>query len=161
MSTLLRLMGGGWIVFGFSTTTVPESAAQVPYRYQYAAKVVCSSRETALRLGLPPQAYETTINIHNPSDDSVAVFRKKLALTVPPAGQRSGRVFELQGVVDRLGPDTALATNCADLRKRFSEAGPVFEGFVVIQSTRSLDVTAVYAVLGGIDVEVIPERVQP
>ncbi len=40
------------------------------------------------------------------------------------------------------------------------DIAPFLEGFVVIQSPASLDVTGVYAVPGGIDVERVPERVR-
>jgi hypothetical protein len=48
---------------------------------------------------------------------------------------------------DRLDPDEALALDCVDIRNRLFPDGfptPYVEGFVVIQSSESLDVTAVY-----------------
>lgn len=134
--------------------TAPEP--QVPaLRYQYAAKIVCSS--TKELMGVVPQLYATTINIHNPSD-SLAIVTKKLASTVPPGYQRPGKIYPLTSQApDRLRPDEALATDCNDISKR-AGIPPAFEGFVVIYSSVQLDVVGVYTVPGGIDVVPVGER---
>ena len=46
------------------------------------------------------------------------------------------------------------------LRRRVAKVAqlPFFEGFVVVTSTDSLDIVAVYTVPGGIDVVQVPER---
>ena len=132
----------------------PEPQAP-PLRYQYAAKIVCSStRELA---GVVPQLYATTINIHNPGD-SLAIITKKLAATVPPGVQHPGKIYPLTlRAPDQLRPDEALATDCTDVAKR-AGIPPVFEGFVVIYSSVQLDVVGVYTVPGGIDVVPVGER---
>src|ERR1700736_4010540 len=108
--------------------------------YQYAAKIVCSpTRELQ---GLVPQQYATTINVHNPTD-TLAVITKKIALTVPPGMQRPGKIIQLTREPDRLLPDEALATDCVDVARR-AGLPPAFEGFVVLYSSKPLDVVGVY-----------------
>jgi len=113
--------------------------------------------------------YATTINIHNPSERP-ARLTKKLALTYPPGSQRRGEIKRIG--TDEFGPDEALETDCNDILRRVfggTFPTPYFEGFVIIQSRTSLDVTAVYSTAslertqGGlahssIDVEQIRER---
>lgn len=139
-------------------------------RYEYAAKIVCGVQRDPAALTLARGGYATTVNIHNPGTQPVTFF-KKLALTRPPRDQRGGEIRPI--AEDVLKYDQALAVDCPDLQRRFHPDGlpdGYIEGFVVIQSPRSLDVTAVYstAALGasgriethsGIDVERVEERV--
>lgn len=138
------------------------------YPFEYAAKVVCGAQPEPLTGPVARGFYTTTINIHNPTTTSTEFF-KKLALTRPPADQSPGDVLPVS--VDQLDYDEALATDCPDLWRRFfpEEPGTFLEGFVVVQSTASLDVTGVYstAVLDendrpgaqtSIDIEDIRER---
>lgn len=97
-------------------------------------------------------------------------FLKKLALTHPPRAQQPGRVYPIAQHV--LQYDEALGVHCTNIRDEvFGGAFPErsIEGMLVIQSTDSLDVTAVYtsAAIDGtgeisahssIDVEQIVER---
>lgn len=136
---------------------------------QYAAKIVCGVQKDPDDLRLARGVYATTVNVHNPDAAPVAIT-KKLALSYPPPEQRPGEVKKIGS--DLLGPDQALKTDCMDLRKRLFPGGfpsPYIEGFVVLQSSDPLDVTAVYttATLGAdgkaaahssIDVEQIPGR---
>lgn len=138
--------------------------------FEYAAKLVCGIQREPEDGRLARGFYATTINIHNPNQREVKFF-KKLALTFPPAEQRPGKVLPIS--TDVLGPDEALAVDCGDLQKRLFPNGlpePYIEGFVIIQSPSSLDVTAVYTTAAldargrpttqsGIDVEQIRERV--
>lgn len=134
----------------------PAQAQQPTLPYQYSAKIVCGSQREMQ--GVVPQAYMTTVNVHNPSD-SLAIFFKTLLVTLPPGGQRpvppSRPTF-----TDTLRPQFGLATDCADLRKRYPNTPAFFEGFVLLQSRISLDVVAVYTVPGGIDVVHVPERIR-
>ncbi|HKC48314.1 MAG TPA: hypothetical protein VKB63_12000 [Gemmatimonadales bacterium] len=123
------------------------------YRFQYAAKIVCGKPPDHVRL--VPQVYATAINVHNPID-TVTFVLKKLALTSPPGRQRPGKVIPI--TTDTLRGNEAFATDCQDIAAR-TGVGNTFEGFVVLESNFSIDVTAVYAVPGGIDVEQIKERV--
>src|SRR5690349_19891205 len=135
---------------------IPARAQQPTLPYNYAAKIVCGTQREAL--GVVPQPYMTTVNVHNPSD-SLAIFFKTLLVTLPPGGQRPMPPLR-PTFTDTLRPQAGLATDCADLRKRYPNAPPFFEGFVLLQSRVSLDVVAVYTVPGGIDVVNVPERVR-
>ena len=114
-------------------------------RFEYAAKLVCGVQKDPKDMRLARGFYATTINVHNPAGGRVA-FTKKLALTVPPGKQQPGKVLPI--LKDKLGPDEALAVDCEDLAKRYFDGqlpAPYIEGFVVIRSAESLDVTAVYS----------------
>ena len=129
-------------------------------RFQYAVKVLCG--EVRERGGpLAPGLYTTEINVHNPSDHPV-FLRKRLALTMPPGGQKEGEVVLVEE--HPLAPERALAVDCRYLGERIG-VGPFFIGFLVIESTDSLDVVAVYTTSGfregtapSIAVEQVKER---
>ena len=120
------------------------SGQQPPPAYQYAAKVVCGHQKDPKELRLTRGLYATTINIHNPGREPVKFF-KKLALSYPPEEQRPGKVIRI--AEDVLKDDEALKVDCPDLERRLFPGGfpnGYIEGFVVIESPASLDVTAVY-----------------
>lgn len=137
--------------------------------FEYAAKIVCGLQKDPRDMRLTRGFYATTINIHNPAALTTKFF-KKLALTYPPDEQRPGKIFPIGQ--DSLGPDEALKVDCNDIRKRLFPNGfpePYIEGFVVIQSRESMDVTSVYTTAAldregnpseqrGIEVEQIRER---
>jgi hypothetical protein len=132
------------------TAAVRAQAPRLPF--QYAAKIVCGREALP---GAVPQAYATSINIHNPNATPDTI-RKSLVVTTPPGRQRPQRP---RGVAtDLLPTDNALSTDCDDLRARVQGLPGSFEGFVLIESTQSVDVVGVYTVPGGIDVVPIPER---
>jgi CARDB protein len=113
--------------------------------FEYAAKLICGVQKDPKEMRLARGFYATTINVHNPQREDTTFF-KKLALTIPPGRQRPGKVIPI--ATDKLGPDEALAVDCEDLRRRLFNGtlpAPYIEGFVVIQSPQSLDVTAVYS----------------
>ena len=140
--------------------------------FGYAAKIVCGSQEDPEDMRLARGFYATTINIHNPNVSTVA-FSKKLAWTFPPEAQRPGFVRTISAK-DVLTAGRALKVDCVIIRERFKGTlddllRPYFEGFVIIQSRKSLDVTALYTAAsldgGGlaknhssIDVEQVRER---
>jgi hypothetical protein len=137
--------------------------------YQYAAKIVCGVQQDPEDMRLAKGFYATTINIHNPHNENSSL-KKKLALSFPPKEQRPGKILPIGE--DKLGPDDAVKTDCMDIQARLFPNGfpaPYIEGFVVIQSPQSLDVTAVYTAAAidrrgqvteqvSIDVEQIHER---
>ena len=135
--------------------------------FEYGAKLVCGLQRDPSDMRLTRGAYATTINIHNPNEGEVK-FSKKLAFTFPPEEQNPGEVREIGEHV--LGPDQALAVDCIDIQRQLGQfPRPYIEGFVVIQSRESLDVSAVYTsaavdangrptAQSGIDVEQISER---
>jgi hypothetical protein len=133
--------------------------------FHYAAKFLCTANIPFTSSAFPsvlPGDYRTVINIHNPNDQTVR-FRKNLAVTFPPGGQKPGEVSNV--VTHRLAPGEALSVNCNGIRGGF---GLTFvhgaEGFLVVESSRSLDVTAVYTAgdvegeVNSIAVEQIRER---
>ena len=98
-------------------------------------------------------AYATAVNVHNPHYEHVR-YRRKLAL-----GAHVSKFVE-----GTLGPDEATAIDC---RRIVADYGPFIhgvEGFLVIESTHSLDVIAVYTAgrigrqVVSIDVEDVRER---
>jgi len=124
--------------------------------YEYAVKIMCG---TPLSGDQPVVTrFMTRVNVHNPNDTGYAIFRKKVALTVPPGGQRRGRVVKID-VIDTLHADEALTIDCPDLVARKLPSS--LDGFLVIHSDKTLDVVAVYTVPGGIDVERALERKMP
>jgi hypothetical protein len=140
-----------------------QKKAQAPatprFRFQYAAKFLCTANipnTSQTTDSLLPGIYETVVNVHNPNNQAARI-RKKIAVTSPPAISKF--------VGDGLKPDEALKVDCTDIVRDF---GITFihgaEGFLVIESTLSLDVTAVYTAgprggeVASIDVEQIKER---
>ena len=111
------------------------------YNYEYAVKIVCGEQKDSKSLRLASGFYATTVNIHNPHD-TLAIFYKKLALTYPPGNQLTGEIIPLG--VDTLIYDQALQTDGNDIRNHYKYTSYI-EGFVIIQSTVSLDVSAVYS----------------
>jgi serine protease len=135
-----RAVGGD----GGEPPTPPPPTAPTA-RFEYAAKLVCGAQTDPKGMKLATGFYATTINIHNPGKEKVG-FAKKLALTAPPGEQRPGAVKQIAN--DELAPDQALAVDCDDLKERVfggTLPTPYIEGFVIIQSPQSLDVTAVYS----------------
>ncbi|KZL17619.1 FG-GAP repeat protein [Pseudovibrio axinellae] len=119
--------------------------------YEYAAKFVCGIQDDPRTLRLTRGVYGTTVNIHNPWDKD-AIFYKKVAVAYPPAEQAPGEILQMGK--DLLRYDEALKVDCEDIRARaFQGAFPTsyVEGFVVIQSFESLDVTGVYTSAAIVD----------
>jgi len=144
---------------------------QPQWKYEYAAKIVCGEQKDYKNMRLAKGLYTTTINIHNPNRSTTLLF-KKLALTYPPEGQLPGMIIPIG--VDTLSSDQALKVDCMDIQEKLFPQGfptPYIEGFIIIQSLASLDVSAVYttakpvrflfwssAKVTSIDVEQIRER---
>jgi choice-of-anchor B domain-containing protein len=122
----------------------PEEPERV-VAYEYPVKLVCGIQEDPEDERLARGGYATMINIANLGEEP-ARFTKRLALTLPPGRQEPGRTADIGE--DRLRPDEALKTDCADIRERvFGGSFPAsfIEGLVVIRSDRPLEVAAVYA----------------
>lgn len=112
--------------------------------FRYAAKFVCGVQSDSQDFRLVPGVYATTVNIFNPNDER-AKFDKSLSIAFPPATQSQGTRIKLG--IDELTSLHALKTDCNDIRQNaFEGTFPTsyVEGFVVITSPVSLDVSAVY-----------------
>ena len=134
----------------------PECGREVPpevaFKFEYAGKTVCGLQKDPDSMQLVRGFYGTAINIHNPNREP-AVLTKKLALTYPPREEAPGKIIPFAR--HKLGYDEALEVDCDDLVKEaFGGQLPesFIKGFVVIQSTGELDVTAVYT-SAGVDKE--------
>lgn len=123
-------------------------------RFQYAAKFICMSNipGTSQSNGaFLPGNYQTIVNIHNPWTKPVKL-RVKIAWPI-----------EISGFLPfELNPDGVLSLSCEQLRNFGLHLIHGFEGFMVIESAASLDVSAVYMAgdksVSSIDVEDIRER---
>jgi hypothetical protein len=111
-----------------------------PARFQYVAKFVCGVNVPGFSdstTSVLPGSYKTVVNVHNPQNQ-IVTFAEKIAsaiftqdVSVPAPAQ--------------LKPDQALSVDCNKIAKIFGTAvHPPIDGFVVVESPFSLDVTAVY-----------------
>lgn len=124
-------------------------------KFQYAAKFICMSSVPGTSLenrAFLPGNYQTIVNIHNPWTKPVKL-RVKIAW---PIEISKFLPFELK-------PDGVLSLSCEQIREFGIHLIHGFEGFMVVESAASLDVTAVYMAgqkdgVHSIDVEDIRER---
>jgi hypothetical protein len=139
-------------------------AAASAFAFQYAVKFLCTTNvpgTSQSTTSLLPGTYETVVNIHNPNSKP-AGFRMKLALSTstqidPP--------LISDFIKEKLRPDQATKVDCSRIGEFELPLIHGFEGFLVIESTLSLDVVAVYTAakkradgVDSIDVEYIRER---
>lgn len=126
------------------------------FAFQYAVKFICTSNipgTSQTTAALLPGTYMTAVNIHNPHDREVKM-QKKLASPVQISDYIPGS----------LKPDGVERVVCDQIQDFKIQSIHGFEGFLVIESTHSLDVVAVYTAgkTGGnvvsIDVKAIKER---
>jgi hypothetical protein len=125
--------------------------------FQYAVKFLCTANipgTSQTTTSVLPGVYQTAVNIHNPNNQTVRL-REKITLGI---GQTSAFVE------DELKYDELLRMDCDQIVNRFGPFIHGVEGFLIIESTHSLDVTAVYtagkrgAEVESIAVEQIRER---
>ncbi len=133
-----------------------ERTKKGTFAFQYAAKFICTSNipGTSQTTGaFLPGTYLTAVNIHNPHEHEIRM-RKKLASPIQISDYLDGA----------LKPDGVERVVCDQIQDFNIHSIHGFEGFLVIESTHSLDVVAVYTAgkTGGnvvsIDVEAIKER---
>ena len=127
------------------------------YKFQYAVKFICTANipgTSQTSDAVVPGVYQTAVNIHNPQRRAVKL-RKKIASPI-------GISNYFDGV---LKPDEVERVTCSQLRDFELQLIHGFEGFLVIESTLSIDVVAVYTAAGNnqgqvttMDVEQIKER---
>lgn len=121
---------------------------KIAFNYEYTAKIVCGLQKNPRSMQVVRGFYGTAINIHNPGRKPVA-FAKKLALTYPPREEAPGKIVPIAR--HKLDYDEALEVDCDDIAvEAFDGQLPAsfIKGFVVVQSTGELDVTAVYTSAG-------------
>ncbi len=131
------------------------STKRSPYCFQYAAKFICTSIDqgnTHPAGSLLPGNYRTAVNIHNPHEHK---FEIRMKIASPDGISR----WEPDG----LRPDGVLRISCREIERFGVSPNDAFEGFLVIESPCSLDVTAVYTAgnkeaVVSIYVESIKER---
>jgi hypothetical protein len=115
--------------------------------FEYAVKFVCGRSAAGQSLQVAPGFYWTDINVHNWNNEPIK-FRKKFVLAL--INQKQSKPTDFVPFVE-FGPDYAFAVECREILTRLG--APSFAtGFVVFQSSRELDVVAVYttaAVPGG------------
>jgi hypothetical protein len=147
----------------------------------YSAKFLCGPALGGE--GVQPGSYSTAINVHNPNNDTVYLFKK--AVIAQREDEPRGRISAFRKVA--LRPDEAIEIDCIDIARFFGaqqETGvtapsqqtqtllqttavtPItslvkfIKGFVVIYATAPLDVVGVYTastpVGFSLDIEQIP-----
>ena len=126
------------------------------YKYQYAVKIICTADipgTSQTSNGLLPGVYETSVNVYNPNDETIKT-RKKLAT--------QGLASEFKdSAIKACSVERFVCSNIQDFGITFIHG---FEGFLIIESMKSLDVTAVYTAgsrdgsVSSIAVEQIKER---
>lgn len=133
-----------------------EKQTERRHKYQYAVKIICTANipgTSQTSDGLLPGVYETAVNIHNPHEKPAKV-RKKLA--------HPGQISEFKS--SEIKPDGVERFVCRNIQDFGTTFIHGFEGFLVIESQLSLDVTAVYTAgpsggsVASIDVEQVRER---
>lgn len=125
------------------------------FKFQYAAKFICTATipGTSQRSHFPPGSYQTGVNIHNPFERTI-----KLRMKIAQPGLIS------KWISTKLKGDEVIRITCDEISKFDVVTIHGFEGFLVIESSHSLDVTAVYTASGknayvvSIDVEEVGER---
>ncbi len=120
--------------------SVGGASAQAPVAVEYAVKFVCGRAVQDKTTSVAPGFYFTDINVHNPNTAGVE-FKKKFAVALP--NQKPGPVSQFFGAA--LKPDEAFSVDCFEIMKRLGLSPSNFvTGFAVFQTTRELDVVAVY-----------------
>ncbi|HNR06881.1 MAG TPA: hypothetical protein PKM27_06150 [Saprospiraceae bacterium] len=122
--------------------------------FQYAVKFICMSHipgTSQQNKAFLPGHYQTIVNIHNPLTKPVR-FRSKLAWPIEISRFLPGE----------LKPDGVATISCENVHEYGLHLIHGFEGFLVIESATSLDVTAVYMAgdktVSSLDVEQVRER---
>ncbi len=149
-------------------------SAQAGPNFEYAAKYICVNE-----VGPPGSlvanqgsgiTYRTVINVHNPSLQTTAQIGKKAAGALTERSPEAGKISPIRAL--QLVPDQVLAIDCKDVAALLGGAQPNGDGMVVVYSSISLDVWAVYTmrgtlkdaggatigINGNIDVVHVPER---
>jgi hypothetical protein len=133
--------------------------------FQYVALFNCGHDTSGAPVRVVPGFYATAVNLYNGNAEAVTL-RKSLALAFPPEEQASGETSDQ--IEEVISPGTALQVDCGEIRNEFVFPNPPpatdhVQGFLVIESRKSLHVEAVYTGSGvpgdvSIDTRQIAER---
>ncbi|WP_299845008.1 hypothetical protein [uncultured Roseovarius sp.] len=116
-------------------------------RSVYPAKVICGSATDDRSVNFALGRYATTVNVFNPGKKP-ARLSKALALAVPPGREKPGKVIPI-AEREVLPAGQAMAVQCDELMEKTQMVdGDFLDGFVVIDSSSPLIVTAVYSSIG-------------
>ena len=154
-------------VAGSSLTAQTEPTAT--RTFLYSAKYVCKdlpvpATEPPLRLG--PAALRTVVNVHHWGEERIKVGIKVIeARSLGDSGDlEAGRTMTV------LRPMDAVFIDCRDIARILGDPSRRSDGFVVLETDRMIDVTAVYTAFNrrldapsegvSIDVETIRPRVR-
>ena len=147
---------GGGDAFIMKLGTVQEASQGL---YIYSVKFLCG-KAGSVNVGVEPADYATAINIHNFLDETV-VLRKKVVIA-NREGEPMGMVSPYTDNVT-LGSNMAIEVDCVDICGLLGlPCGPFRKGFVVIESTKPLNIVAVYTAKtrcwcwGGMSIDVEP-----
>ncbi len=163
LENTVTVRNGDWEDLSEADNTATATSNALCLRFEYAAKFVCGDGSES-DIPAVPGLYETIVNVHNFQSREMPFF-KKLALAYPPREQTAGEIYPIG--IDRLGTDETLKADCDDLRDRLfdrqSPARGFFEGYLVVQTPRRLDVDSVYTAGGeagvrSIHIEEVTER---
>lgn len=151
-----------------------RSTKSASTHYLYAAKFVCGEvKDGSYAEGFAPGRYETAVNLINLDVNGRASVNVRATYTRSASQGGSGGTSGKDQYV--LHPLEALRLTCEDIRSLL-KVGPkaLIDGYLLIESSRHLDVTAVYTLAGekvssdftgnqlgtgiSIDVEQIPAK---
>lgn len=136
----VRWLSTNGLVLVACLVALPETASAQVFRFQYAAKVLCVTNipgTSAATGSVVPGSYQTVVNLHNPNLETARV-RMKFADAILP--------FVSEFVPANLDGDFATKVDCGDIAQDFGfTPSHGVEGFLVVESNRSLDVTVVYS----------------
>ena len=143
-----------------------EQEEYQPTSYIYSVKILCVPMFGEAEPALVPGVYMTAVNVHNPWRQPVEII--KWVTLSPPQGEAP---MIGERISDKLEPYQAFDIDCEHMVREFGLEGkqvPGGKGFLIIRSSRELDVVGVYTaeqMAGGrgvgmsLDVEYITPRV--
>ena len=162
--TIISVSSGllGLLAFAASSRAQPTRVPAFPFVYE--AKFFCTGNIPGTSQTTPsvaPGAYFTAISAHNPSRLPVRM-RQRIAITFPAVSGEPGDVSAV--VLATLPPGAALQVDCDRITGGAFGFEPIHgvEGFLFIESNRSMSVQATYTAhsegFTSIAVEQVEER---
>ncbi len=142
-------------------------------QFSYAAAFTCGLSPQTAFVRVVPGQYATAVQIHNPSLSEVTL-RRRLSLTFPNVASGPAPLPGLvsEWILTEIGPGESIEVDCGEIPEDFLRGvklPPYVQGFLVIQSRESLDVTAIHTTatvdakgnmnVQSIDVQEVGERI--